>query len=334
MHAIFRGILAAGLALGFAANTASAADEALRVYTFPTARALPFHAAIAKGIYARYGLNVEVEFTENSRALRDGLASGKYQIVHSAADNAIDMIEVGRQNVVIVTGGDSGTNEFYVQADVGSFADMRGRILVVDAPDTAYALQAKKILARQGLNPASDYTIKPVGNGSLRLKSMLADKSSAGAVLNLPFTLQAKAAGMKSLGRLVDILGPYQAGAAYTLRPWAEQNPRLLERYIAAFVEAVRWSRDSANRNEAVALLVERLKLSPDIAAQSYDLMQDASFGFAPDARFNPEGFRNVLALRAEVEGGTPSPPERYVDLSYYQRALTLVGCPARRDCP
>jgi len=32
-----------------------------------------------------------------------------------------------------------------------------------------------------------------------------------------------------------------------------------------------------------------------------------------------------VLALRAETEGGKPADPQRYVDLSYYNRAIKLV---------
>jgi hypothetical protein len=42
------------------------------------------------------------------------------------------------------------------------------------------------------------------------------------------------------------------------------------------------------------------------------------------DAAFNPEGFRNLLALRAEIERkeGEAVPPERYVDLGYYRRAM------------
>ena len=40
-------------------------------------------------------------------------------------------------------------------------ADLRGRTLVVDAPDTAYALQLKKILAQHGLKEG-DYKINPV----------------------------------------------------------------------------------------------------------------------------------------------------------------------------
>ena len=44
--------------------------------------------------------------------------------------------------------------------------------------------------------------------------------------------------------------------------------------------------------------------------------------GLAPDARFDLVGFRNTLALRAEIEGGPPQPAEKYLDLSYYERAL------------
>ena len=51
----------------------------------------------------------------------------------------------------------------------------------------------------------------------------------------------------------------------------------------------------------------------------------DPGFGFTPDAKFDPEGFRNMLALRAEIErrgdGELPA-SERYVDLRYYEAAM------------
>ena len=144
------------VALAFAlalASPAGAADEPtlLRVNAFPNAKALPLHAGIAKGIFERRGFKIALQLTQNSRSQRDGLAAGQFDIVHSAVDNALAMIEVAKHDVVIVTGGDSGMNEFVVQPEIKSFADLRGRILVVDAPDTAYALQAKKILAANGL---------------------------------------------------------------------------------------------------------------------------------------------------------------------------------------
>jgi len=74
-----------------------------------------------------------------------------------------------------------------------------------------------------------------------------------------------------------------------------------------------------------VALLADRLKIPPDIAAATYDVAIDPVNGLAPDAAFDMDGFRNVLALRAELEGawgGKPPAPDKYIELSYYQRAL------------
>ena len=141
--------------------------------------------------------------------------------MHSAVDNAVAMIDVAKVDIVIVSGGDSGTNEFYVQDTIKDFADIRGHAIVVDATNTAYALQAKKILLQHGLKDGTDYTLNPVGNGSRRLKAMFDDKNNAGAILNLPFSLQAAAKGMHSLGRTTDMLGPYQAGGAFVRRAWA-----------------------------------------------------------------------------------------------------------------
>jgi len=91
-------------------------------------------------------------------------------------------------------------------------------------------------------------------------------------------------------------------------------------------VESLRFVRDPANRAEAVGLLVSEQKLSRDIAERTYDQLIDPAFGFTPDARFDMEGFRNMMALRAEVEGKTTAAPERYLDFSYYERAMQMVG--------
>jgi ABC-type nitrate/sulfonate/bicarbonate transport system substrate-binding protein len=125
----------------------------------------------------------------------------------------------------------------------------------------------------------------------------------------------------------VDILGPYQANGAFALRAWVASNGPALERYIAAYVESLRWVRRPENRVECVAILMDKLKINRDVAERSYLLLVDPVRGFTPDAAFDTEGFRNLLALRAEIEGGgTPPPAERYFDLSYYRRAIVALG--------
>jgi ABC-type nitrate/sulfonate/bicarbonate transport system substrate-binding protein len=319
------GVVACLLALAAGAGVTQAQDL-LRVNAFPQAKSLPLHAGIAKGIFRARGFEIALHLTENSRSQRDGLAAGQFDVVHSAVDNALAMVEIGKHDAVIVAGGDSGMNEFYVQPEIKSFADMRGRTLVVDAPDTAYALQAKKILLQHGLKAGADYTVKPVGAGVFRFKAMVESKENAAAILNLPFTVQAEQLGMRSLGRTIDLLGPYQAGGIFVMRPWAQGHAAILERYLAAFVEALRHVRDPANRAESIALLVEKLKISAKEAERTYELLMDPRFGFIPDDAFDHTGFRNALALRAEIEGGTPAEPARYLDLGYYERAMRRLG--------
>jgi len=301
------------------------AEDLIRLNTFPTARSLPFFVGVEKGLFAKQGIRLEFEFTESSKAQREGLAAGKFEVVHSAVDNALAMIEVAKVDVVIVSGGDGGTNEFIIGKGLKTYADIRGKALVTDAPNTAYALQAKKILLRNGLLEGIDYRINAVGAGPFRLKAMLEGGDNAAAIMNLPFSAQTIEAGLKSLGLTVDLLGPYQAGGAFVLRAWAKANAETLENYLAGYIESLRWVVDKNNRDEAIALLMDKRKLTRSLATRSYDLMIEPGFGFNPDAKLSVEGFNNVLTLRQEIEGGPPPRPEKYLDLSYYDRALKLV---------
>ena len=324
---MIRALVASAAVAAACSAAVTAGPDTVRVNAFPNAKSLPLHAGVEKGIFAKHGVALELSFTENSTTQRQGLAAGRFDVVHAAVDNAVAMVDAAKQDVVIVTGGDSGMNEFIVQAGIGSFADLRGRTLIVDAPNTAYAIQAKKILLKHGLKEGADYRVVPVGRGELRLKAMAENKAYAAAILNLPFSIQAEQLGMKSLGNTVDMLGPYQAGGVFALRAWVGAHGALLERYLAGYLESLRWVRRPENRAECVALLVAKLKIPRDVAERSYDVLVDPVRGFTPDARFDMEGFRNLLALRAEIEGkGSGQNAESYLDLSYYRRALAALG--------
>ena len=317
------------LCCAWAAGAASAAEpEVLRVNLFPTAKQLPFLLGNERGLFAKRGIRLELQYTENSTTQREALATGKADIVHSAVDNAVAMVETAGKDVVIVMGGDSGSNEFIVQPELNSFADVRGKILVVDATDTAFALQAKKILLQRGLKEGVDYRIKAIGRGAQRLQAMFDDKANAAAIMNPPFSVLAVQKGMKSLGRTVDLLGPYQSAGVFVMRPWALKNGPLLERYLAAYVESLRGVFDPANRADCLRLLMAQLKLSPEEAATTYDLLLDPKIGYVKDAKLDPEGFKATLALRAEIEntGAAVQPPEKYLDLSFYERAMATLA--------
>ena len=316
----------ATLAISSAASRVAAqAMTKLKVMAFPGLSNFPNYAAEHKGLFAKHGLAVELLFTPNSTVQREGLANGDFQIIQTAADNSIAMVELAKADAIIVTGGDNGFNRIIVQPEINSLADLRGKTVAVDAPNTAYALVLYKNLKVAGLNKG-DYAINAVGGTTQRLNAMISDKArAAAAIMNVPFNFQATAAGLKDIGPANNSVGAYQAGATVVMRDWAKANSGQLVRYIAATIEGRRWLLNPANRAEAIQLLVDQIKLPPGMAAQSYEYVTDPTQGFIKDAKFDLEGFKNVLNLRAEIEGqwgGNSPPPDKYIDLSYYDKAL------------
>lgn len=296
----------------------------LRINIFNTSSNLPLLAGIVKGFFAQRDLTIDIQNTPNSDEQRAGLASGRFEIAHAALDNAVAMFEAGH-DAVIVCGGDAGMNDFMVRNEIASIQNLRGKLLAVDAPNTAYALAAKKILKLHGLIENVDYRVKLAGGTGPRAAAMVADPQLAAGMINPPFSYSVREQGLKSLGSQYDLLGPYQATGAYVMRSWATANADALTRYLAAYIEGQHYVMNASNRLEVVALLTSRFKLSAPVAEGTYEALVKPGSGLAPDARVSCDGFAAVLAIRAEMEGmwgGTPPAPDKYLDLSFFDRAM------------
>ena len=289
-------------------------------------RPIQFVVADKQGLFAKFGVEVVNDNKKNSDELRADLAVGKGDVAYLAVDNAVAMVELAHQDVVIVMGGEGSQNELIAQKDIKSIADLRGKTLIVDAPNTAYALQMKKILSLSGLAAGKDYEIKPFGATPQRLIAMREQKDFAGSMLGPPVSLVAKKEGFVSLGSVQQLIGPYQAAGFFTQRAWAKDHHDLLIAFLSACIEAQRWLLNPANKQQVIELLAAQYHLAPEIAAEDYDISITHPGGFAKDAQLDLRGFENVLKLRAEVEGqwgGHPPSPDKYYDPSYYQAALT-----------
>jgi ABC-type nitrate/sulfonate/bicarbonate transport system substrate-binding protein len=319
MKRLFVATFAAVLALATLPSNTRAEDTKLTVVVFPGVQNLPMFAAQAKGFYAKRGLDVDLKFTPNSDELRNGLAEGRYQIAHSAVDNAFALKDKANVDIAVVIGGDNSFNHLLVQSDIKSLADIKGKAVAVDALNTAYAFQLYEMLRQKGVNKG-DYEVKKVGGTGARLESLTQDKTMAAAILNPPFSIRAEKAGLKDMGTAAMALGAYQGSTAFVLRSWGRTNADVLVKYLQGYIEGLRWSLDPKNKTEAIGLLAERLKLPADIAALSFE---SAKNDFNHDGALDMEGVKNVLKLRAEFEGGAPAAPDKYIDLSYYKKALT-----------
>lgn len=321
-----RALLGAAALTLAAPRIARAQTTSLRVMVFPGLANLPLFVGQHTGAFARRSLSVEILNTPNSDVLRNGLAAGNHHLVVAGVDNAVAMAEAGH-DIGILIGGDSAFNSLFVKPEIRTWEDLRGRTLIVDSPSTAYALAAYRMMALNGL-PRGSYEVRPTGGTFARYELMLRDPTAHASMLNPPFSLQATDNGLRKLADLTEVLGPYLGNAGWAMRAWARANADVVTRYLAAYVESIRWMLAPANADAATGVIAERLRLDPALARRNLALLTDPRGGSAVDGRFDMEGFRNVLRVRAEALGtwgGVPPAPDRYLDLGYWERAVASL---------
>src|SRR5262249_15961321 len=137
----------------------ASAQTRLTIMVFPGMPNLPLFAAQQNGFFAKRDLAVEIKYAPNSDEQRPGLSHRHFQLIHSAAGNAVAMVEVAKVGVAIVIGGDDSFNHLFVTPDIKSYADIKGRTVLVDAPNTAYAFQLYAMLKQNGL-AKGDYVVR------------------------------------------------------------------------------------------------------------------------------------------------------------------------------
>lgn len=325
-----RHLLAVAITAGSLLAAAEAAAQSVKVVAFAGASNWPYWVAQEKGFFKREGIESTLEITPNSVELARNLNAGRYDLALTSIDNVVAYNEgqgeadlVGPTNFVALFGVDNGLLSLMAAPDVGSFTDLKGKTLSVDAMTTGFAFVLRDLLARNNVADG-DVKIVRVGGGAQRLEALLKKEQDA-TILNAPLDLVAEARGYKRLARAREVLGSYQGIVAVAKRDSAEQKRKDVEAFIRAFHHAVAWLGDPANKEEGIALLMARMKgMERPGAERAYQVLLDPKEGIYRDLKIDREGVRTVLSLRSKY--GEPrkdlSDPGRYIDETYLANAL------------
>ena len=299
------------------------------VNVFPGGFNWPSFVGQQKGFFERNGIRVTLQATPNSVEQMTGLAEGKFDIAMTAFDNIVAYVEgqgeapIGAQpEFFAFMGSDNGFLSLIGAPDVKKLADLKGKSLSVDARTTGYAFVLFDILRRNGL-AEGDYKIEKVGGTTLRWEALREGKQS-GTLLSAPFNFIASEQHFNQLVKATNVIGPYQGNVAATRRSWAKENRPKVVAFIRGYAQAIDWLYNKANREEAISILLNNARMSPEIAERTYDELLDPKDGFFHKARINTDGVRTVLALRSRYADAKKklNDPSKYYDPSYYDAAL------------
>ena len=280
-------------------------------------------AGDAKGFFADEGIHNEVTST---RAMTNGLAAltgGSLNLLGGSPTAFIQAVERGADVVAVASGQRDPAYSLIARPEIHSIDDLRGHTLAISALNGGDTVVLRKMLATRGMGDSDvDFTL--AGGTPERYAAMVSGGAVA-ALLSQPQDLQARAQGYPQLMFSTEVLQDYQYNSWVVRRDWAASNADVLVRWLRAYAKTSRWLADTANREEALAIGVERTKADPDITRQTYDLLvvQLAGRVIPADPVISMPGLR-VTIDDMVASGDLPSPPppaEKYVDNSYLERA-------------
>jgi len=297
----------------------------LRVNVFPGGFNWPIYVAQENGYFAREGVAVELQATTGSVAQMTDFAAERCDIAMTAFDNIVAYVEgegeapIGAQpEFFAFLGSDDSFLSLVGAQGISRVTDLRGRSVSVDAATTGYAFVLFDLLARAGL-PQSDYAVAKVGGMKQRFEDLCRGGHSA-TMLSSPYDILAQQKGLRVLAPFGDA---YQGNVAAARRSWAEAHGEEIAAYARAYVAALNWLHDPANRAEAAVILERGTGMSPELASASYTRMLGQGGGFSQTGNIDEEGARNVLCLRSRYgpTGRLLKDPGKYIDTQFWQQA-------------
>ena len=293
----------------------------LKVIYFRAAYNLPITLGLARGVFARHALDLDIEYALGSIMICESLLSGEHDLGALALDDVVYEVEKRNADIFAFMGYNSGTIQLMARPGIHSARDLAGGKLGVDDPNSGFAFVAHKLLQSMGLE-RDEYETVPSGGHNHRAKALKEGKIDA-AVIAPPFSVDLTNLGFATLGRTLDHLPHYQGSVGVTTRRWARDNGDTLVAYIRAYRESLKWVLDPANRDACVAHLAKDFGLSPEIAGPTYDVLAKSKDGLYPDAGIDVPGIQTVLDLRVEnglLKAPTPD-PSKYYDTGYLRRS-------------
>jgi ABC-type nitrate/sulfonate/bicarbonate transport system substrate-binding protein len=301
----------------------------VELIAFPGAQNLPIFAALEQGLFEKAGITLNMTTTPNSAYQAENLANGKFHIAGTAFDNVVAYVEgQGAMKLDPVPdffafmGATQIELAFITQADVKTYADVKGKILAMDALYTGFAFVLYEMLAKAGLTK-DDYRIEPVGATPVRWEAVKAGKYT-GTLTIEPFTSIARGNGFTVLDTSTKYYPDYQGQAYAACRKWAAANPDALKGFIKGYLGGLAWTLDPANKQAATDLLLAKMpEIQPRVAGAVMASLLSPKSGLTPKAALLPAGIDVVLELRSRFGGGAKlTDPSKYVDLQYYDAVV------------
>ena len=293
---------AAFLVLGFAWIGDAAAQKVRVAMPAKSMTFLNFYVGDKFGIYKAEGFDVSLEVIKPDVGVA-GMVAGEIDYT-SAIGSAMRAAATGVPIKAAMFTLDRVIVYMYAKSTIKSIEELKGGKTVATTGLVATPTYAAKVMARaHGLNPDKDLTFIATGDVANSLAALQGGVADV-AMLSVPFNFKAEELGFRNLGSAVDYLQTPFAGLGVTDAKM-KSNPAQVKRMIRATLKSVEFTREPANQEKVVALLMDEFKLDRMTAALS---LRDIIKAFSKDGttledavKIEIKEIREQAKIKAEI---------------------------------
>jgi len=213
----------------------------------------PVWVAKERGIFDKYGLDVDLSYVATSSTLVPSMLAGEIAIAAGAEDAVISAGLGGADVVMIASGPTHLLFSIYAPSSIQGLSDLKGKRLGVTRFGSATDFSARYVLSRNNLRPGDDVATIQMGGVPEIFAGLQAGAIDAG-VLSPPTSFLARDAGMKELLDISKQDVEFYQGPLLARRAWLKDNREVAVRFVKAYIEAIAtMKKDPAQAQEVVS---------------------------------------------------------------------------------
>ncbi|KIL37302.1 hypothetical protein SD71_00980 [Cohnella kolymensis] len=245
-------------------------------YSMTTA---PLYYAYEKGIFKKYGLDVELVFVSGGSTLSQAAIGGSVDIAQNGYTPSMESIVSGADLVLV--GGISNKLPFQlvVKDNITTAEQLKGKSIAISKFGSSSAKAADMALQSLGMT-TTDVSLLQLGGSNDRIAAALSGNID-GTIEQYPSTGQLLKQGFRVMVDLTDIAGEYPNTAYAVKRDYAKNNAEVLKNFFRGISEGVKEYKK--NKDEAIKITAQFLKMdNPAELTEAYEFYSTKIFPDIP----------------------------------------------------
>ena len=209
----------------------------------------PLWIAADKNLFTKYGLNVDIRYIAPATATQ-ALISNNLDIINPGGE----IVEAGLNGepVVYIAGiMNRAVMSVYAKPEIGSLADLKGKVLAVTVPGATTDFAARVLLQQARLTPGKDVKLLYL-KGMMEILAGINQGNAVAGIFTSPTTLKAQHAGLKELVNVTEQNIPMIHAALASTREYVKTRPDNVRRFLQAYLEGIKIARTDADYTKQI----------------------------------------------------------------------------------